>query len=52
MEHLIKRIVDYELIKNGMDDVERVIKLFEELQKEIPKIAVKKQKELNQVNND
>ena len=52
MEHLLKRIVDQELIENGMDDVESVIKLFEELQKEIPKIAVKKQKELNQVKDD
>ena len=52
MEHLLKRIVDQELIENGMDDVETVIKLFEELQKEIPKIAVKKQKELNQVKDD
>ena len=52
MKHLLKRIVDQELIENGMDDVESVIKLFEELQKEIPKIAVKKQKELNQVKDD
>ena len=52
MEHLIKRIVDQELIESGMDDVESVIKLFKELQEELPKIAVMKQKELESVKKD
>ena len=47
MEHLLKRIVDQELIENGMDDVESVIKLFKEIKEELPKIAVMKQKELD-----
>ena len=52
MEHLLKRIVDQELIENGMDDVESVIKLFKELQEEIPKIVVMKQKELDAIKKD
>ena len=52
MEHLIKRIVDNELIKSGMDDVESVIKLFKELQEWLPKIAVMKQKELDVLKKD
>ena len=52
MEHLLKRIVDQELIENGMDDVESVIKLFKELQEELPKIVVMKQKELDAIKKD
>lgn len=52
MEHLIKRIVDNELIKSGMDEVESVIKLFKELQEGLPKIAVMKQKELEQLKKE
>lgn len=52
MEHLIKRIVDNELIKSGMDEVESVIKLFKELQEGLPKIAVMKQKELDVLKKD
>lgn len=52
MEHLIKRIIDNELIKSGMDEVESVIKLFKELQEGLPKIAVMKQKELEQLKKE
>ena len=52
MEHLIKRIVDNELIKSGMDEVESVIKLFEEIKEDLPKISVMKQKELDAIKKD
>lgn len=52
MEHLIKRIVDNELIKSGMDEVESVIKLFKEIKEDLPKIAVMKQKELDVLKKD
>ena len=47
MEHLIKRIVDQELIESGMDDVESIIKLLKEIKEDLPKISVMKQKELD-----
>ena len=52
MEHLIKRIVDNELIKDGMEDIESIIKLFKELQEGLPKIVVIKQKELESIKKD
>ena len=47
VEILLERIINNGLIKDGMEDVESIIKLLKEIKEDLPKIAVMKQKELD-----
>lgn len=47
IEILLERIINNGLIKDGMEDVESIIKLLKEIKEDLPKIAVMKQKELD-----
>lgn len=47
IEILLERIINNGLIKDGMEDVESIIKLLKEVKEDLPKIAVMKQKELD-----
>ena len=47
VEFLLERIINNGLIKDGMEDVESIIKLLKEIKEDLPKIAVMKQKELD-----
>lgn len=47
VEFILERIINNGLIKDGMEDVESIIKLLKEIKEDLPKIAVMKQKELD-----
>ena len=47
VEILLERIINNGLIKDGMEDIESIIKLLKEIKEDLPKIAVMKQKELD-----
>lgn len=49
VEILLERIINNGLIKDGMEDIESIIKLLKEIKEDLPKIAVMKQKELEQL---
>lgn len=44
---LLERIINNGLIKDGMEDIESIIKLLKEIKEDLPKISVMKQKELD-----
>lgn len=52
VEILLERIINNGLIKDGMEDVESIIKLLKEIKEDLPKIAVMKQKELDALKKD
>lgn len=52
VEILLERIINNGLIKDGMEDVESIIKLLKEIKEDLPKIAVMKQKELDVLKKD
>lgn len=52
VEILLERIINNGLIKDGMEDIESIIKLLKEIKEELPKIAVMKQKELDAIKKD
>ena len=52
VEFLLERIINNGLIKDGMEDVESIIKLLKEIKEDLPKIAVMKQKELDVLKKD
>lgn len=52
IEILLERIINNGLIKDGMEDVESIIKLLKEIKEDLPKIAVMKQKELDALKKD
>lgn len=52
VEFLLERIINNGLIKDGMEDVESIIKLLKEIKEDLPKIAVMKQKELDALKKD
>lgn len=52
VEFILERIINNGLIKDGMEDVESIIKLLKEIKEDLPKIAVMKQKELESVKKD
>lgn len=52
VEILLERIINNGLIKDGMEDIESIIKLLKEIKEDLPKIAVMKQKELESVKKD
>ena len=52
VEILLERIINNGLIKDGMEDIESIIKLLKEIKEDLPKIAVMKQKELDVLKKD
>ena len=52
VEILLERIINNGLIKDGMEDVESIIKLLKEIKEDLPKISVMKQKELDVLKKD
>lgn len=52
VEILLERIINNGLIKDGMEDIESIIKLLKEIKEDLPKIAVMKQKELEQLKKE
>ena len=52
VEILLERILNNGLIKDGMEDIESIIKLLKEIKEDLPKIAVMKQKELDVLKKD
>ena len=52
VEFLLERIINNGLIKDGMEDVESIIKLLKEIKEDLPKISVMKQKELDALKKD
>ena len=52
VEFLLERIINNGLIKDGMEDIESIIKLLKEIKEDLPKIAVMKQKELDQLKKE
>ena len=52
VEFILERIINNGLIKDGMEDVESIIKLLKEIKEDLPKIAVMKQKELDALKKD